>query len=50
MVNGEIVTPASCRSMVNGLRQYVDEVTHNDKLETHIYSMGDGIAVTKLKG
>ncbi len=49
MATGEIVTPSSCRSMVNGLRQYVDEVTHNDMLETHIYQMGDGIAVTKLK-
>lgn len=49
MVNGEIVTPASCRSMVNGLRQYVDEVTHNEKLISHIYQLGDGICVTKLK-
>ncbi|MFQ6724104.1 MAG: O-methyltransferase [Clostridia bacterium] len=49
MVNGEIVTPSSCRSMVNGLRQYVDEVTHNPKIETHIYQMGDGIAVSKLR-
>ena len=49
MVTGEIVTPASCRSMVNGLRNYVDAVTHDDRLETHIYQMGDGIAVTRLK-
>ena len=49
MVNGEIVTPASCRSMVNGLRSYVDEVTHNDKLQSHIYQIGDGICVTRLK-
>ena len=49
MVNGEIVTPASCRSMVNGLRSYVDAVTHSEKLDTHIYSMGDGIAVSRLK-
>ncbi len=49
MVTGEIVTPASCRSMVNGLREYIEAVTHNDKLETHIHSMGDGIAVTRLK-
>ena len=49
MATGEIVTPSSCRSMVNGLRQYVDEVTHNEKLETHIYQLGDGIAVTQLK-
>ena len=49
MATGEIVTPSSCRSMVNGLRLYVDEITHNPNLETHIYQMGDGIAVTKLK-
>lgn len=49
MATGEIVTPSSCRSMVNGLRQYVDEVTHNPKLETHIYQLGDGVCVTKLK-
>ena len=49
MATGEIVTPSSCRSMVNGLRLYVDEVTHNPKLETHIYQLGDGIAVTRLK-
>ena len=50
MVTGEIVTPASCRSMVNGLRSYVDAVTHDERLETHIYQTGDGIAVTQLKG
>ena len=49
MATGEIVTPSSCRSMVNGLRQYVDEVTHNPKLESHIYQMGDGICVTRLR-
>lgn len=49
MATGEIVTPSSCRSMVNGLRNYVDEVTHNPSLETHIYQMGDGVCVTKLK-
>lgn len=49
MVTGEVVTPSSCRSMVNGLRQYVDEVTHNPKLESHIYQLGDGICVTRLK-
>jgi len=49
MTTGEIPTPSSCRSMINGLRQYVDEVTHNPKLESHIYQMGDGICVTRLK-
>ena len=49
MVTGEIPTPASCRSMVNGLRQYVEEVTHNPKLDSHIYQLGDGVAVTRLK-
>jgi len=49
MVTGDIVTPASCRSMVNGLRQYIQAITNNERFETHIYSMGDGIAVTRLK-
>lgn len=49
MVTGEIPTPSSCRSMVNGLRQYIDEVTHNESLEAHIYQIGDGVCVTKLK-
>ncbi len=49
MVTGEIPTPASCRSMVNGLRKYVDSITHDDRLETHIYHIGDGVAVTRLK-
>ena len=49
MTTGEIPTPSSCRSMINGLRHYVDEVTHNPKLESHIYQMGDGICVTRLK-
>ena len=49
MATGEIVTPSSCRSMVNGLRLYVDEVTHNPNLETHIYQLGDGVCVTRLK-
>ena len=47
MVNGEIVTPSSCRSMVNGLRRYVDEVTNNEQLESHIYQIGDGLCVTR---
>jgi len=49
MVTGEIVTPSSCRAMINGLRQYIEAITHDERLETHIYSMGDGIAVTRLK-
>ena len=48
MATGEIPTPSSCRSMVNGLRLYVDEVTHNPQLETHIYQLGDGVCVTKM--
>lgn len=49
MATGEIPTPSSCRSMVNGLRQYVEDVTHNPNLETHIYQLGDGVCVTRLK-
>lgn len=49
MVNGEIATPNSCRSMVNGLRKYVDVVTNDENLESHIYHIGDGVCVTKKK-
>lgn len=49
MVTGEIPTPTSCRSMINGLRQYIDQVTHNERLESHIYQLGDGVLVTRLK-
>jgi len=49
MATGAIPTPSSCRSMVNGLRQYVEDVTHNPNLETHIYQLGDGVCVTRLK-
>ena len=49
MATGEIPTPSSCRSMVNGLRLYVEEVTHNPNLESHIYQLGDGVCVTRLK-
>lgn len=49
MVNGETATPSSCRSMVNGLRKYVDVVTNDENLETHIYHIGDGVCVTKKK-
>ena len=48
MVNGDILTPSSCRSMVNNLRQYIDDVTHNDNFESHIYQIGDGVCVSKL--
>jgi predicted O-methyltransferase YrrM len=37
------------RTAVRNLREYIKEVTENEKLETAIYEVGDGLAVTKIK-
>jgi predicted O-methyltransferase YrrM len=37
------------RTAVRNLREYIKEVTENEKLETTIYEVGDGLAVTKIK-
>ena len=50
MVTGEIPVSKGCRAMVKGLRNYITEVTTNEKLETQIYTnIGDGVGVSKLK-
>ena len=36
------------RTAVRNLREYIKEVTENDKLETEILEIGDGLAVSKL--
>ncbi len=37
------------RTAVTHLRQYIKETTENEKLETQILEVGDGLAITKLK-
>ena len=37
------------RTAVRNLREYIKEVTENEKLETKILEVGDGLAVSKLK-
>jgi predicted O-methyltransferase YrrM len=37
------------RTAVRNLREYIKEVTENPNLETTIYEVGDGLAVTKIK-
>lgn len=50
MVTGEIPVTKGCRAMIKGLKNYIDEVTTNEKYETTIHTdIGDGIGITKLK-
>ena len=50
MVTGEIPVTRGCRAMIKGLKNYIAEITNNEKLETKIYTnIGDGVGVTKLK-
>ncbi len=37
------------RTAVRNLREYIKEVTENEKLETEILEVGDGLAISKLK-
>ena len=50
MVTGEIETPKGCRSMIKGLKKYIEEITTNPIYETQIYkNVGDGIGITIVK-
>lgn len=37
------------RTAVTHLREYIKEVTQNEKLETEILEVGDGLAISKIK-
>ena len=50
MVTGEIPVTRGCRAMIKGLKNYITEVTTNEKFETILHTdIGDGIGITKLK-
>ncbi len=50
MVTGEIEVTRGCRSMIKGLKKYIEEVTTNSMFKTQIFkNIGDGVGVTKLK-
>ena len=36
------------RTAVRNLREYIAEITNNDKLETKILEVGDGLAISKV--
>ena len=48
MVTGEIPVTKGCRSMIKGLKNYIQEITTNPNLETKILNIGDGLGITKL--
>ncbi len=37
------------RTAVRNLREYIKEVTENEKIETEILEVGDGLAISKIK-
>lgn len=37
------------RTAVRNLREYIAEITNNEKLETEILEVGDGLAISKTK-
>ena len=50
MVTGEIEVTKGCRAMIKGLKNYIAEITTNEKLGTQIFTnIGDGVGVSKLK-
>ncbi len=50
MVTGETPITRGCRSMIKGLKNYIDAITTNPLLETEMHTeIGDGIAITKIK-
>ena len=50
MVTGKIEVSKGCRAMIKGLKNYIAEITTNEKLESKIYTnIGDGVGVSKLK-
>ena len=50
MVTGEIPISKGCRSMIKGLKNYIEEVTTNPLYETTLFrEIGDGIGITIVK-
>lgn len=49
MVTGETPITKGCRSMIKGLKNYINEITTNQNLQTEILNIGDGVGVTKIK-
>lgn len=49
-IYGNGVVKHKHRAMITKLREYVKEVTTNKKYDTIIYNVGDGVAITKIKG
>ena len=49
MVTGIIDVPASCRAMIKGLHNFINEITTNPMYDSQIYNIGDGVARIKIK-
>lgn len=47
MVKSEDITPHKYRTLVNNLRKFIEEIEKDERLETYIYDIGDGISVSR---
>lgn len=50
MVSGELETPKKHRTIVNKLREFLDEITSNDIYTSSILPIGDGLSISVYKG
>ncbi len=49
LISGEVKAHKRMNTIVRFMREYLDEITTNDKLFTQVYDVGDGVAVSVLK-
>lgn len=49
MVTGKIPITKGCRAMIKGLKNYIKEITTNEKYITQIHDIGDGVGITRIK-
>lgn len=49
MVNGKTEVSKGCRALVKGLTKYIEIILSDDRLDSRIYDIGDGVGISILK-
>lgn len=49
MVTGATPVSRSCRAMIKGLKRYIEAITTDNRLDTKILDIGDGVGISILK-
>lgn len=47
MVNGKIPVSHGVKTMIRHLREYLDAITHDDRLDTTVLDIGDGVSISR---